>query len=98
MVDFLGKEQPVLLVLDGVLCEREYDKLLDKFDHLKLSTLKILVTSRFHFRRFDSSYDLEWLEDEHAEKLFHYSTKDKRSSIPEAVPKDTLKKVRSLIC
>ncbi|KAK9932922.1 hypothetical protein M0R45_020141 [Rubus argutus] len=100
LVDFLREhQQPVLLVLDGVWCGGEYDELLEKFNQLKLSTLKILVTSRFHFPRFNflyksyDSYDLKWLEDESATELFHYPPTDTSPRIPEHISKE----VRSFV-
>ncbi|KAK9902981.1 hypothetical protein M0R45_001372 [Rubus argutus] len=96
--DFLGAEQQtLLLVLDGVGWGGEYDKLLEKFDQLKMSNLKILVTSRFQFPRFGSPYYLNWLDDEDAKELFHHSLRDTcSSSIPEDFPREILKHCKGL--
>lgn len=64
-------QDPLLFVLDDVWSGSE--PLLEKFDQLKFSNYKILVTSRFAFPRFGSPYRLASLSDEDAMILFHYS-------------------------
>ncbi|XP_071735148.1 probable disease resistance protein At5g66900 [Rutidosis leptorrhynchoides] len=59
----------MLLVLDDVWPESE--SLVEDLN-FKIRGFKILVTSRFSFKRF-SSYDLTLLNDDHAKTLFCYS-------------------------
>lgn len=53
-VKHVGHHRPSLLVLDDVWPGSE--SLLDEFDEFKASNFKILVTSRFEFPKFGSSY------------------------------------------
>ncbi|KAI5319374.1 hypothetical protein L3X38_039082 [Prunus dulcis] len=79
-----GSEQNrLLLVLDDVSFESKY--VLEKFDELKMSNHKLLVTSRYELRSFGSPYYLKSLNHEDAMKLFHHaiSLGDKQSYIPE---------------
>ncbi|XP_068331948.1 probable disease resistance protein At5g66900 [Pyrus communis] len=75
-----SRQNPLLFVLDDVWSGSE--SLLEKFDQFKFSNYKILVTSRFAFPRFGSSYHLAPLNDEDAMVLFHRSAslEDKSSS------------------
>ncbi|KAM5576421.1 putative disease resistance protein [Rosa sericea] len=86
---FLKKtgQNPMLLVLDDVWAGSEF--ILEKFDELKMSDYKILVTSRSAFPRFGSPYYLECLNDKDAMALFHHAASlgDRSSYISEDLPK-----------
>ncbi|KAF5736110.1 hypothetical protein HS088_TW14G00244 [Tripterygium wilfordii] len=73
---------PILLVLDDVWSGSEY--IIDKLK-LHITDYKILVTSRFVFPRFGSTYKLEKLNDECAMTLFRHSAclTDGSSPIPD---------------
>ena len=73
---------PILLVLDDVWGGSE--SLLDNFV-FKIPNYKILVTSRFEFPRFGSTYKLPLLKDEDAMTLFRSSAfqQDGRSYMPD---------------
>lgn len=91
--EFLKQTNPLLLVLDDVWSESE--SLLEKFDELKMSNNKILVTSRFAFPRFGSPYYLESLNEEDAMALFNHSASlGNRSSY---IPEDLSRKVIFLV-
>lgn len=60
---------PLLLVLDDVWMGSE--SVLGNFN-FEMSNYKILVTSRFEFPWFASSYHLQLLDDRNAMKLFHH--------------------------
>ncbi|XP_050369147.1 probable disease resistance protein At5g66900 [Argentina anserina] len=64
-------QSPMLLVLDDVWTGSEF--ILEKFDDLKMTDYKILVTSRFAFPRFGSPYHLECLSNADAMALFHHA-------------------------
>ncbi|PRQ44555.1 putative powdery mildew resistance protein, RPW8 [Rosa chinensis] len=76
-------QNPMLLVLDDVWAGSEF--ILEKFDELKMSDCKILVTSWSAFPRFGSPYYLECLNDEDAMALFHHAASlgDRSSYISE---------------
>ncbi|XP_062006614.1 probable disease resistance protein At5g66900 isoform X2 [Rosa rugosa] len=80
-------QNPMLLVLDDVWPGSEF--ILEKFDELKMSDYKILVTSRSAFPRFGSPYYLECLNDEDAMALFHHAASlgDRSSNISEDLPR-----------
>ncbi|KAM5576422.1 hypothetical protein ABKV19_007340 [Rosa sericea] len=80
-------QNPMLLVLDDVWAGSEF--ILEKFDELKMSDYKILVTSRSAFPRFGSPYYLECLNDEDAMALFHHAASlgDRSSYISEDLPR-----------
>ncbi|KAM5576418.1 hypothetical protein ABKV19_007339 [Rosa sericea] len=80
-------QNPMLLVLDDVWAGSEF--ILEKFDELKLTNYKILVTSRSAFPRFGSPYYLECLNDKDAMALFHHAASlgDRSSYISEDLPK-----------
>ncbi|KAA8531757.1 hypothetical protein F0562_006526 [Nyssa sinensis] len=80
-------QHPVLLVLDDVWSGSE--SLIQNF-MFAISRYKILVTSRFVFPRFDSTYKLKLLNDKEAMALFRHSAfrQDGRSS--SFVPDDDL--------
>ncbi|RVX23780.1 hypothetical protein VitviT2T_010607 [Vitis vinifera] len=73
---------PMLLVLDDVWSGSE--SLLDNFV-FKIPNYKILITSRFDFPRFGSTYKLPLLKDEDAMTLFRSSAfqQDGRSYMPD---------------
>ncbi|KAK9948826.1 hypothetical protein M0R45_004386 [Rubus argutus] len=77
-----GKD-PLLLVLDDVWLGSS-ESLLDKCHEFKTSNYKILVTSRFRFPRFCSSYELDPLNDKDAMDLFLDTTslRDSKFDIP----------------
>lgn len=83
-------QNPMLLVLDDVWAGSEF--ILDKFDELKMSNYKILVTSRSTLPRFGSPYCLECLNYEDAMALFHHSAslEDRSSYIPEDLPRKVI--------
>ncbi|KAM5576413.1 hypothetical protein ABKV19_007338 [Rosa sericea] len=91
LYDFLDRtgQNPLLLVLDDVWSESE--SLLEKFDEWKMSSCKILVTSRFAFPRFGSPYNLESLSDEDAMALFNHSAS--LGDISSHVPADLIRQV-----
>lgn len=66
LLEELIEKGPILLVLDDVW--RGAESLLQKFQ-INLPNYKILVTSRFEFPSFGSSYHLKPLEDEDARAL-----------------------------
>ncbi|XP_024182551.1 probable disease resistance protein At5g66900 [Rosa chinensis] len=76
-------QNPMLLVLDDVWAGSEF--ILEKFDELKMSDYKILVTSRSAFPRFGSPYYLDCLNNEDAMALFHHTASlgDRSSYISE---------------
>ncbi|XP_062002458.1 probable disease resistance protein At5g66900 isoform X2 [Rosa rugosa] len=76
-------QNPMLLVVDDVWAGSEF--ILEKFDELKMSDYKILVTSRSAFPRFGSPYYLECLNNEDAMALFHHAASlgDRSSYISE---------------
>ena len=61
---------PILLILDDVWEEPEFP--LQKFS-FQIPEYKILVTSRYEFPSFGSTYKLKLLNDEDAMRLFRYS-------------------------
>lgn len=75
---------PILLILDDVWSESEY--LVDKLN-FTLPDYKILITSRFVFQRFDSTYCLKPLNDDDAMTLFRHSAflQNGNTNIPEDV-------------
>nr|XP_011464469.1 PREDICTED: probable disease resistance protein At5g66900 isoform X2 [Fragaria vesca subsp. vesca] len=89
MHQFLKKtgQNPMLLVLDDVWAGSEF--ILEKFDELKMTNCKILVTSRSSFPRFGSPYYLECLNDADAMALFHHAASlgDRSSYISEDLPR-----------
>lgn len=76
------QDGPILLVLDDVWSE--WESLIQKFN-FGIDKYKILVTSRFVFRRFDHTYKLNILNHKDAMTLFCHSAlrKDDSSKIPE---------------
>ncbi|KAL6224749.1 hypothetical protein ACLB2K_003604 [Fragaria x ananassa] len=80
-------QNPMLFVLDDVWAGSEF--ILEKFDELKMTNYKILVTSRSAFPRFGSPYYLECLKDEDAMALFHHAASlgDRSSYISEDLPR-----------
>ncbi|XP_062002429.1 probable disease resistance protein At5g66900 [Rosa rugosa] len=93
--NFLTKtgQNPLLLVLDDVWDGSSESLLLDKCHEFKNPNYKILVTSRFHFPRFRSSYELSPLNDEDAMSLFLDTTslEDSEFVIPTDLVKKTVK-------
>ncbi|KAM1073582.1 hypothetical protein PS2_018312 [Malus domestica] len=89
-----SRQNPLLFVLDDVWSGSE--SLLEKFDQLKFSNCKILVTSRFAFPRFGSPYHLAPLNDEDAMALFHYSasSEDKSSCTYEDLSRKIIKRCK----
>ncbi|KAB2617911.1 disease resistance protein [Pyrus ussuriensis x Pyrus communis] len=89
-----SRQNPLLFVLDDVWSGSE--SLLEKFDQLKFSNYKILVTSRFAFPRFGSPYRLASLSDEDAMVLFHYSAslEDKNSYTYEDLSRKIIKRCK----
>ena len=85
----MGRER-TLLVLDDVWSESE-----SIIQDLKFSIpgYKILVTSRFLFPRFGSTYELTLLNDEDARTLLCYSAFP-YDGIPTNVPDDLVTKVK----
>ncbi|XP_004288075.1 PREDICTED: probable disease resistance protein At5g66900 [Fragaria vesca subsp. vesca] len=83
--EFLVKagQNPLLLVLDDVWLGSS-ESLLDKCHEFKRPNYKILVTSRFHFKRFRSSYELKPLNEKDAMSLFRDTTslQDSEYDIP----------------
>ncbi|XP_062006740.1 probable disease resistance protein At5g66900 [Rosa rugosa] len=79
-------QNPMLLILDDVWAGSEF--ILEKFDELKLTNYKILVTSRSAFPRFGSPYYLECLNHKDAMALFHHAASlgDRSSYISEDLP------------
>ena len=73
---------PILLVLDDVWSGLE--SLLDNFV-FEIPNHEILVTSRYKFPRFGSTYNLPLLKDKDAMTLFRSSTfqQDRRSYMPD---------------
>ena len=74
---------PILLILDDVWPGSE--SLIEKF-RFDIPDYKIMVTSRTAFPRFNSKYNLELLDHEHAMSLFHHHSaylQDESSNIPE---------------
>ena len=74
---------PILLILDDVWPGSE--SLIEKF-RFDIPDYKIMVTSRTAFPRFNSKYNLELLDHEHAMSLFHHHSaylQDESSYIPE---------------
>ncbi|RVX16257.1 putative disease resistance protein [Vitis vinifera] len=65
-----ARKAPILLVLDDVWKEPEFP--LQKFA-FKIPEYRILVTSRYEFPSFGSTYKLKLLNDEDAMKLFRHS-------------------------
>lgn len=61
---------PILLVLDDVWKEPEFPLQKFAFD---IPQYKILVTSRYEFPKFGSTYKLKLLNNEDAMRLFRYS-------------------------
>ncbi|KAA8547231.1 hypothetical protein F0562_003905 [Nyssa sinensis] len=84
---------PVLLVLDDVWSGSE--SLIQNF-MFKVPKYKILVTSRFVFPRFDSTYKLELLNDKDAMALFRNSAflQDGSSSVPDDLVNEIVKGCR----
>ncbi|KAA8531755.1 hypothetical protein F0562_006528 [Nyssa sinensis] len=78
---------PVLLVLDDVWSGSE--SLVQNF-MFRISGYKIVVTSRFEFPRFDSTYKLELLNDQDARALFCHSAFPHDGSSSSYVPDDDL--------
>ncbi|KAK9902923.1 hypothetical protein M0R45_001436 [Rubus argutus] len=87
-------KNPMLLVLDDVWAGSEF--ILEKFDELKMSNYKILVTSRSAFPRFGSPYYLQCLNYEDAMALFHHSAslEDRSAYIPEDLPRKIVERCR----
>ena len=81
---------PILLVLDDVWAGAE--SLLHKFV-FQIPEYKILVTSRYEFPSFGSTYNLPLLKDEDAMTLFRHSSflPDGSSYMPD---EDIVKKVK----
>lgn len=89
LLEELKENGPILVVLDDVW--RGAESLLQKFQ-IKLPDYKILVTSRFDFPSFGSSYHLKPLEDEDARSLLiHWASRPSNASPDEY--DDLLKKV-----
>ncbi|KAA8547229.1 hypothetical protein F0562_003907 [Nyssa sinensis] len=84
---------PVLLVLDDVWSGSE--SLIQNF-MFRVPGYKILVTSRFVFPRFDSTYKLELLNDKDAMALFRNSAflPDGSSSVPDDLVNEIVKGCR----
>ncbi|CAH8281045.1 unnamed protein product [Arabidopsis lyrata] len=89
LLEELKENGPILVVLDDVW--RGAESLLQKFQ-IKLPDYKILVTSRFDFPSFGSSYHLKPLEDEDARSLLiHWASRPSNASPDEY--EDLLKKI-----
>ncbi|XP_022775219.1 probable disease resistance protein At5g66900 isoform X2 [Durio zibethinus] len=86
---------PILLILDDVWSGSE--SLVDKLK-FSLPDYKILVTSRFAFARFDSTYILKPLHDDDAMTLFHHSAFSQNGNpyIPEDLVNKVMKSCKGL--
>lgn len=86
---------PILLILDDVWSESEY--LVDKLN-FTLPDYKILITSRFVFQRFDSTYCLKPLNDDDAMTLFRHSAflQNGNTNIPEDVVNKVMKSCKGI--
>ncbi|XP_057723164.1 probable disease resistance protein At5g66900 [Arachis stenosperma] len=69
------KGRPILLVLDDVWSGT--DSIVEKFKFSTIPDYKIVVTSRFAFRRFHTQFHLKPLGDDDAVSLFHHFTQAK---------------------
>ncbi|XP_020973817.1 probable disease resistance protein At5g66900 isoform X1 [Arachis ipaensis] len=67
--------RPILLVLDDVWSGT--DSIVEKFKFSTIPDYKIVVTSRFAFRRFHTQFHLKPLGDDDAVSLFHHFTQAK---------------------
>ncbi|XP_022775224.1 probable disease resistance protein At5g66900 [Durio zibethinus] len=86
---------PILLILDDVWSGSE--SLVEKL-MFSLPDYKILVTSRFAFPRFDSTYILKPLNDDNAMTLFHHSAFSQNGNpyIPEDLVNKVMKSCKGL--
>ncbi|BFG38936.1 hypothetical protein CerSpe_252100 [Prunus speciosa] len=84
-------QNPLLLVLDDVQSGSE--SLLDWFNKFKMSSCKVLVTSRYHFQKFGRTYALETLEDKYAMALFRDSAflPNTSSNIPDDLQEEIVR-------
>lgn len=85
----MRSDQEVLLVLDDVWSESE--SLVEDLK-FQIPGYKILVTSRFLFPRFNSTYELSMLNVEDARTLFRYSAFP-TDNIPYNVSEELVNKV-----
>ncbi|GKD15011.1 probable disease resistance protein [Tanacetum coccineum] len=88
----MGSDNKLLLVLDDVWCESESIVHDLKF---RIPGYKILVTSRFLFPRFNSTYELSLLNEEDARTLLCYSAFP-REGIHNNVPDELVNKIVKL--
>ncbi|XP_039054417.1 probable disease resistance protein At5g66900 [Hibiscus syriacus] len=86
---------PILLILDDVWSGSE--SLVDKLK-FKLPDYKILVTSRFAFRRFDFTYCLKPLNDDDARTLFRHCAflQNETPCIPEEIENQVIESCKGL--
>ncbi|GMI66000.1 N REQUIREMENT GENE 1.1 [Hibiscus trionum] len=86
---------PILLILDDVWSGSE--SLVDKLK-FKLPDYKILVTSRFAFRRFDFTYYLKPLNDDDARTLFQHCAflQNETPCIPEEIENRVIESCKGL--
>ncbi|ONH96587.1 hypothetical protein PRUPE_7G138600 [Prunus persica] len=84
-------KNPLLLVLDDVQSRSE--SLLDRFNEFKMSSCKVLVTSRYRFPKFGRTYPLETLEDKYAMALFRDSAflPNTSSNIPDDLQEEIVR-------